>query len=74
MSETDVAIGAIAALQKQVAGLQTHNEVVYRDNVALSETADRLRDALERIANNHWTSSAAESMRTIAREALEVKP
>lgn len=40
MSETDVAIGAIAALQKQVVGLQTHNEVLYRDNVALSEVAD----------------------------------
>lgn len=47
MSETDVAIGAIAALQKQVAGLQTHNEVLYRDNVSLSEVADSLRAKLQ---------------------------
>lgn len=57
--------------------LKRDNEVLYRDNVAMSEVADalrasnaRLRDALERIANNHWTSSAAESMRCIARAAL----
>lgn len=72
MSETDVAIGAIAALQKQVAGLQTHNEVLYRDNVALSEVADRLREALERITCPEC-EYRSETARSIARAALAPK-
>lgn len=79
-----VADETIRTLRAQLAELQTA-EVLYRDNVAMSEVADqlrgeterltaenaRLREALERIANNYWTSSAAESMRSIARAAME---
>ena len=49
--------------------LKRDNEVLYRDNVTLSETADRLREALDEIADGPWGEA---QHRNIAREALEV--
>mgnify|MGYP001278012539 FL=1 len=65
--------------------LKRDNEVLYRDNVALSETADRLRDALEMIKGSDPFPSGTPTeqamrlsfridyIRSIARAALEVK-
>ena len=55
--------------------LKRDNEVLYRDNVALSETADRLREALERIVKA-TDEGAVDSfwINNIARAALEGKP
>jgi len=52
--------------------LKRDNEVLYRDNVALSETADRLREALERIVSPEC-EYRSETARSIARAALEGK-
>ena len=52
--------------------LKRDNEVLYRDNVSLSETADRLREALERIVSPEC-EYRSETARSIARAALEGK-
>jgi len=61
--------------------LKRDNEVLYRDNVSLSETADRLREALEELASNFNAIRSAsqpyadmiDSWHYIARAALEGK-
>jgi len=61
--------------------LKRDNEVLYRDNVALSETADRLMEALEKIANFpvllkslvQSDRATIHGLKDIARAALEVR-
>ena len=55
-------------LTKELKQLQRDNEVLYRDNVTLSETADRLREALERISC--LPVSYGKAMRKIAIDTL----
>lgn len=52
--------------------LKNQAEVLYRDNVALSEVADQLRTALERIVSPEC-EYRSETARSIARAALEGK-
>lgn len=59
-------------LTKELKQLQRDNEVLYRDNVVISETADRLREALEKIAAGDLFDQWA--CENIARAALKVKP
>lgn len=60
-------------LMKENATLKTQAEVMYRGNVSLSETADRLREALELIEAGHPQYGYFDLI-AVARAALEVKP
>lgn len=68
------AMVATAHPPKMIRDLVSKLQAAEAENARLHAEVARLREALERIVSNHWTSSAAESMRCIAREALEVKP
>lgn len=67
-------IGLVTDEQAEILSLRAKLQAAEAENARLHAEVARLREALERIVSNHWTSSAAESMRCIAREALEVKP
>lgn len=55
--------------------LKRDNEVLYLDNVALSETADRLREALEGLLEYLAECTTRDGCPVcVARSALEVKP
>ena len=64
----------------EIEQLKRDNEVLYLDNVALSETADRLREALEMI--HRWfrpepgwdPCKCGRCPECVSRAALEVKP
>lgn len=65
--------------------LKRDNEVLYRDNVSISETADRLRDALDGVMEGqvyscimgewYWHQRTVPSLESLdkARAALETK-
>ena len=81
LEDAKLCVSCVNRVSGEIKNLKRDNEVLYRDNVTMSEAADRLREALEELASNFNAIRSAsqpyadmiDSWHYIARAALEVK-